>query len=103
MQALRLSWRVQTIAVDVVLSARDELMGEFKRGEHSNWDLDEEIQTWDKRAAVLAGGEASEDEDEEEAAPAMGARSPRKWEWILSRLSPMWGLRQLCPSLRRRL
>ena len=32
--------KVQTIAVDVVLSARAELMGEFKRGEHSNWDPD---------------------------------------------------------------
>ena len=41
-------------------------MGEFKRGEHSNWDPDEEIRTWEKRAAVLAGGEALEDEDEEE-------------------------------------
>ena len=37
--------KVQTIAVDAVLSARAELMGEFKRGEHSSWDLDEEIQT----------------------------------------------------------
>ena len=28
--------KVQTIAVDAMLSARAELMGEFKRGEHSN-------------------------------------------------------------------
>ena len=28
--------KVQTIVVDVVLSMRTELMGEFKRGEHSN-------------------------------------------------------------------
>ena len=34
--------RVQTIVVDAVLSARAELMGEFKRGEHSSWDPDEE-------------------------------------------------------------
>ena len=62
--------KVQTIAVDVVLSARAELMGEFKRGEHSNWDPNEEIWMWDKRVAVLAGGEASEDEeDEDELAP----------------------------------
>ena len=54
--------KVQTIVVDGVLSMRAKLMGEFKRGEHSNWDLDEEIWTWDKRAAVLAGGEALEDE-----------------------------------------
>ena len=60
--------KVQTIAVDAVLSARAELMGEFKRGEHSSWDPDEEIETWRKREVVLAGvesasdGEASEDE-----------------------------------------
>ena len=35
--------KVQTITVDVVLSTRAELMGKFKRGEHSNWDSDEEI------------------------------------------------------------
>ena len=32
--------KVQTIVVDAVLSVRAELMGEFKRGEHSNWDPD---------------------------------------------------------------
>ena len=37
--------KVQTIAVDAMLSARAELMGEFKRGKHSSWDLDEEIRT----------------------------------------------------------
>ena len=42
--------KMQTIVVDAVLSARAELMGEYKRGEHSSWDPDEEIQTWDKRA-----------------------------------------------------
>ena len=62
-----------------MLSARAELMGEFKRGEHSNWDPDEEIWTWDKRAAVLAGGEASEDdEDEDKLAPT--AESPKRME-----------------------
>ena len=30
--------KVQTIVVDAVLSARAELMGEFKRGEHTSWD-----------------------------------------------------------------
>ena len=50
--------------MDVVLSVRAELMGEFKRGEHSTWDPDKEIRTWDKRAAVLDGGEVSKDEEE---------------------------------------
>ena len=54
-----------------MLSARAELMGEFKRGKHSSWDLDEEILTWEKRAAMLAGGEVSEDE-EEMSTPAIG-------------------------------
>ena len=63
--------KVQAIVVDAVLSARAELMGEFKRGNHTNWDLDEEIRTWDKRAAVLAGGEVSEDEVEM-STPAIG-------------------------------
>ena len=51
-------------------------MEEFKRGEHSSWDPNEEIQTWDKKAAVLAGGEVSEDEEEEVSTPAIG--SPKK-------------------------
>ena len=47
-------------------------MGEFKIGEHSNLDPDEKIRTWDKRAAMLSGGEASEDEeDEDEPTPAV--------------------------------
>ena len=35
----------QVIAVNAVLSARAELMGKFKRGEHSSWDPNEEILT----------------------------------------------------------
>ena len=38
--------KVQTIAVDVVLSARAALMEEFKKGEHTSWDPNEEIRTW---------------------------------------------------------
>ena len=65
--------KVQTIAVDAVLSARAELMGEFKRGEHSSWDPDEEIETWRKREAVLAGGEPGFDGEasDDEGAPAV--------------------------------
>ena len=61
--------KVQTITVDGVLISRVELMEEYKRGKHSSWDLNEEIQTWEKRAAVLAGGDVSE--DEEKSAPAV--------------------------------
>ena len=70
---------IQTIAVDAVLSARAELMEEFKRGEHSSWDPNEEIETWRKREAVLAGDEAASDEEEvDEGAPAAG--SPKQKE-----------------------
>lgn len=65
--------KVQSIAVDAVLSARTELMEEFKRDEHASWDLDQEIKTWKKREAVLATGEDESDADEEEEAPAAGS------------------------------
>ena len=32
--------KVQFIAVDAILHARVELMGEFNRGKHANWDPD---------------------------------------------------------------
>ncbi|KAL5583527.1 hypothetical protein UlMin_015969 [Ulmus minor] len=64
--------KVQSIAVDTVLSARAELMEEFKRGEHASWDPDQEIETWRKREAVLAAGEDESDADEEET-PAAGS------------------------------
>ena len=71
--------KIQTIAVDAVLSARAELMGEFKRGEHSSWDPDEEIETWRKREAVLAGGEVvSEEEEDDEGASVI--ESPKQKE-----------------------
>ena len=60
--------------MDVVFSARAELMEEYKKGEHASWDPDQEIETWKKKEAVLAAGEdASNEEDEEEAAPAVGS------------------------------
>ena len=64
--------------VNTVLSTRAKLMAEFKRGEHSSWDSDEEIRTWEKREALIAGGEVSEDEEVEEAAPTVG--SPKSQE-----------------------
>ena len=68
---------VQEIAVNDILSACAKLMAEFKRSEHSSWDPDEEIQTWDKRKAVLAGDEASEHEViEDESAPVAGSPKP---------------------------
>ena len=52
-------------------------MEEYKKGEHTNWDSDQEIQTWKKREAMLAAGEDAtdeEDEDEEESASAVGSQ-----------------------------
>ena len=72
--------KVQTIAVDAVLSAWAELMGEFKRGEHSSWGPGEEIETWRKREAVLAGVESASDGEasEDEGAPVV--ESPKQQE-----------------------
>ncbi|KAL5582334.1 hypothetical protein UlMin_014776 [Ulmus minor] len=66
----------QAIAVNAVLSARAELMAEFKKGEHSSWDPDEEIWTWERRQTLMAGGEVSEEEEVEEA--ALAAESPKQ-------------------------
>ncbi|KAL5573741.1 hypothetical protein UlMin_023338 [Ulmus minor] len=66
----------QAIAVNAVLSARAELMAEFKKGEHSSWDPDEEIRTWERRQTLMAGGEVSEEEEVEEA--ALAAESPKQ-------------------------
>jgi chromosome segregation ATPase len=65
--------KAQTIAVDAVLSARAELMEEFKKGEHADWDPDQEIETWRKREAVLAAGEDESDAEGEDEAPAVGS------------------------------
>ena len=32
--------KLKFIAIDAILHAQAELMGEFKRGEHANWDPD---------------------------------------------------------------
>ena len=66
----------QAIAVNAVLSARAELMAEFKKGEHSSWDPDEEIRTWERRQTLMAGGEVSEEEEVEEA--TLAAESPKQ-------------------------
>ena len=66
----------QAIAVNAVLSARAELMVEFKKGEHSSWDPDEEIRTWERRQTLMAGSEVSEDEEVEEA--ALAVESPKQ-------------------------
>ena len=64
--------KVQTIAMDALLSARAKLMGEYKRGEHTSWDLDEEIRTWEKRVAVVVwDGDDFKEEGDEELAPAI--------------------------------
>ena len=67
--------------MDAVLSARAELMEEYKKGEHASWDPDQEIETWKKKEAVLAAGEDESDaEEEEEEAPAVG--SPKTQEMV---------------------
>ena len=70
--------KMQFIAVDAILHAWVELMGEFKRGEHANWDLDQEIQTWKNREVGLAKGDEAFDEEEDESTPM--AESPKQAE-----------------------
>ena len=68
--------KVQTIVVDAVLRARVELMGEFKRGEQTSQDPDEQIWTWKIREALVAAGgdgEESEEKEEEESTPIAGS------------------------------
>ena len=90
--------KVQSIAVDAVLSARAELMEEFKRGEHVSWDPDQEIETWRKREAVLAAGEDESEADEEEETPATG--SPKTQETVTDpgRVEPETGAELVAPE-----
>ena len=67
-------------------------MGEYKRGEHSSWDPDEEIRTWEKRVAVLAGGEDVSDEDEEEVALAVGSPEPNELDVAPEQFEPDAGV-----------
>ena len=87
------SLKVQTIAVDAVLSVRAELMREFKRGEHSSWDPDEEIRSWDKRVTVLAGGEVFEVEEEEVSTLALGSPNEGDHRTEPEPVAPIAGLR----------
>ena len=85
--------------MDAVLSARAELMEEYKKGEHASWDPDQEIETWKKREAVLAAGEdASDEEDEEEVAPAVG--SPKSQELVVNpgQVEPDVGAETVAPE-----
>ena len=41
--------QMKSVAIDVTLHARAELMEEFKVGKHSEWDLDYEIRFWKKK------------------------------------------------------
>ena len=45
--------KVKFIAVDAILHARAELIEEFKKDEHANWDPFQEIQTWKKMELYL--------------------------------------------------
>ena len=88
--------KVQSIAVDTVLSARAELIEEFKRGEHASWDPDQEIETWKKREAVLAAGEDESDAEEEEA-PATGSPKTQKTVTDPGRVEPDAGVETTAP------
>ena len=92
--------KVQTIAVDAVLSARAELMGEFKRGEHSSWDPDEEIEIWRKREAVLAGVESASDGEasEDEGAPVVESPKQREEEVVPELDEPAAGTDDAVPE-----
>ena len=91
--------KIQTIVMDVVLSARAELMGEYKRGEHSSWDSDEEIETWKKREAVLAGGEtASDDEEYDDGAPAMESPKQKEVNVVPEQGEPDAGVEVVAPE-----
>ena len=70
---------MQFIAVDAILHVRAKLMGEFKRGEHASWDPDQEIQTWEKRVAVLAKGD-EEESDEKDDESTLIVESPKQIE-----------------------
>ena len=89
--------KVQSIAVDAVLSARAELMEEFRRGEHASWDPDQEIETWRKREAVLAADEDESDADEEEA-PAAGSPTTQEVVTDPGRVEPDAGAEAAAPE-----
>ena len=58
--------KMQFIAVDAIFHVRAKLMGKFKRGKHASWDLDQEIQTWKDREAMLAKGDDEESKEKDE-------------------------------------
>ena len=84
--------------MNAVLSARAELMAEFKRREHSSWDPDEEIRTWEKRKALIADGDVSEDEEiNDESAPTAG--NPKPLEGVdPERVEPDVGAKDVVPE-----
>ena len=92
--------KVQSIAVDAVLSARAELMEEFKRGEHASWDLDQEIETWKKREAALGGVRTSPTRKRMRRLLLRKARRRRRQSRTLGVSSQTWELRRLRPRLR---
>ena len=55
-------------------------MEEYKKGEHASWDLDQEIETWKKRDAMLAAGEEATDEEEDEEESTLAVGSPKQVE-----------------------
>ena len=66
-------------------------MGKFKRGKHSNWDPDPEIQTRKDREAVLAKCDEDFNEEEEESTPVAGSPMHAKLRDSSKQLKPKAG------------
>ena len=73
-------------------------MTEFKRGEHSSWDPDEEIRTWEKRKAVLASSKVSEDEENEDESASVVESSKQVEGVDPESVEPDMGAKEVAPE-----
>ena len=70
------------------------------RGKHSSWDPDEEIETWRKREAVLAGDEPASDGEssDNEGAPAMESPKQKEVDVVSEHGEPDAGAEVVAPE-----
>ena len=68
--------QIKSVAVNVTLHVRAELMEECKAGQHVNWDPDLEIKFWKEKEAALAGHEDVEETVEEPSSPMVESLRP---------------------------